>query len=110
MMTSRGVDFDAQVVDSNLLRIQNQIFKLLPMREEGKDWTKPLETLREEIAGMGKLFSDQKDFLTVLAKLEGLTPESNDDEEKPEEIEFPLYRRTIFECCSLIEKLKAKCQ
>ena len=100
MMTSRGVDFDAQIVESNLLRIQNQIFKLLPMREENKDWLKPLETLAIEVAGMGSLFSDQKEFLTLSSKLEGL---------RTVHTEFPLYRRTIFECCSLIEKVKKQC-
>jgi hypothetical protein len=32
---------------------------LLPMREEGSDWQKPLETLMEELKGMSKLLIGQ---------------------------------------------------
>lgn len=101
MMTLYGADFDAQIVESNLHRIGNQIFKLLPMREEGQNWLKPLETLAIELAGMSNLFPDQKDMFTLSCKLEGLRVTHTD---------FPLYRRTIFECCSLIDKLKKQCQ
>jgi len=31
----------------------------LPLREEGHDWQKPLETIMEELAGMDRLFLDQ---------------------------------------------------
>lgn len=101
MLTVYQQEVDAQIVKSNLYRIGNQIFKLLPLREEGQDWLKPLETLSIELAGMSSLFPDQKDLFTLSCKLEGL---------KTVHTEFPLYRRTIFECCSLIDKLKKQCQ
>lgn len=101
MLSIYGQSVDAQIVKSNLYRIGNQIFKLLPLREEGEDWLKPLETLAIELAGMSSLFPDQKDLFTLSCKLEGL---------RTVHTEFPLYRRTIFECCSLVDKLKKQCQ
>ncbi len=97
MITNYGVEFDNSIIDSNLRRIGGQIFKLLPFREEGKDWRKPLDTLIVELLGMASLFSDRRDLLTLVAKLEGLKESSPD---------FPLYRRTIFECCGLVNKLQ----
>ena len=101
MVTRYGANIDAQVVKSNLYRIRNQIFKLLPMREEEQNWLKPLETLSIELAGMSGLFPDQKDLFTLSCKLEGL---------RNTHTEFELYRRTIFECCSLVNKLENQCQ
>lgn len=97
MITDYGTEFSDEVVYGNLKRIGGQIFKLLPAREEGLDWQKPLETLTIELLGMTKLFSDRRDLLTLVAKLEGLREADPD---------FQLYRRTIFECCTLVNKLQ----
>lgn len=94
-----NIEIDDSVVTSNLNRICNQIYKLLPMREEGKNWIKPLETLIIEITGVNSLVSDQKDLFTLLCKLEGLYQQG-------ENIEFKLYRRSIFECCGLAEQVR----
>ena len=45
-----GVSISKSTIDNNLKRIINQVYKLLPLREEGKDWEKPLDTLIEELA------------------------------------------------------------
>ena len=37
-----------------LKKITNQIYKLLPLREEGGEWAKPLSMLIEELAGMSR--------------------------------------------------------
>jgi hypothetical protein len=74
----------------------------LPMREEEKEWRKPLETLTVELLGMSSLFSDQRDLLTCASKLEGLQVDTD--------IDFGLYRRTIFECCSLLDRIKNNVQ
>jgi len=42
-----GVSIDKESFSINIKRIINQLYKILPMREEGKDWQKPLETLIE---------------------------------------------------------------
>lgn len=97
MITSYGTEFSDEVVNGNLKRIGGQIFRLLPAREEGLDWQKPLETLLVELLGMANLFSDRRDMLTLVAKLEGVHDADTD---------FQLFRRTIFECCNLINRLQ----
>lgn len=95
-----GVDINNCSINNNLKRLTNQIYKLLPNREEGLDWVKPLETIIEEISGMSRLFFDQQEsYLKLLSKLEGLyTLEREED--------FALYRRIIFECLSIINELR----
>lgn len=83
----------------NLKRVTNQVYKLLPSREEGADWEKPLLTLIEELAGMERLFIGQYDILfSLLCKLEGLFILTKQED-------FFLFRRTIFECLGLINEL-----
>ena len=89
-------------IKTNLKRLTNQIYKLLPNWEEAIDWKKPLTTIIEEFAGMSSLFLDHHDILfTLLCKLEGLFTLGGDD--------FFLFRKTIFECLNLVNELKEKC-
>jgi hypothetical protein len=86
-------------VCSNLKKLMNLTYKLLPIREEGGDWEKPLKTIIEEFAGMSRLFFDQeKTFFALLCKLEGLFLLTKEND-------FLDFRRTIFECLNLIEGL-----
>lgn len=105
MIIKYNADIELDAVCANLKRLTNQIYKLLPNREENIDWQKPLETIVEEIAGMDRLLCDQHDTLfSLLCKLEGLF--CCDKEE-----DFQIFRRTIFECLSLMNSLKnALCQ
>lgn len=103
MITKYGSPLDGCAVKDNLMRIGNQIFKLLPLREEEKDWQKPLETLTLEVLGMSSLFSDQRDLVSLACKLEGILVVGSD-------MEFYAYRRAIFECCSIVDRLKGQCQ
>lgn len=92
--------FDKAAVQNRLNRICNNIYKLLPMREEEQNWVKPLETLIIEIAGYSDFISNfQESFLVLLAKMQGLI-------KLQDEIDFSLYRRTIFECCNLVNKIQ----
>ena len=60
------ISIDTQALIHNLRRITNQIYKLLPSREEGLDWQKPLETLIEELSGLDRLLLyDTPTFLTL---------------------------------------------
>ena len=98
-----GVIFDADAIKVNLHRLTNQIYKLLPSREEGADWQKPLEIIVEEFAGMHRLLIGQQATLfSLLCKLEGLFTLVEDED-------FQLYRRCIFECLSLVGELNTKC-
>lgn len=88
----------------NLKRLTNQVYKLLPLREESGDWARPLETIIEEIAGMSRLLVGQQVILfKLLSKLEGL-------QILQEPKDFMLYRSIIFECLSLLGELGKKCQ
>lgn len=99
MVLTSGISIDIQAIHFNLKRIINQVYKLLPMREQGKDWEKPLETLIEELSGMKRLIVGQDDlFFLILCKMEGLFILKYADDMK-------LYRRIIFECLSLLNNL-----
>lgn len=97
--------YDANIQDEaiikNIDRITNQIFKLLPNREEGGDWKTPLQNLIVEIAGMDELFLDHTDLFPLLCKLEALLTLTEEDD-------FLMFRKTIFECLGLMNGLK-KC-
>ena len=100
MILKYGAEIDKSAIDKNLNRITNQIYKLLPSREEKTDWQKPLTTIIEELAGMDRLLFDQHEVLfPLLCKLEGLFLLSEDKD-------FFLYRRTVFECLGLINNIK----
>lgn len=93
------LDCDKKTIADKLHRLINQVFRLLPAREEGEDWMKPLETIIVEITGLFNILDDTQTGLTVISKLEGLRLQGT-------EVEFTLYRRTIFECCTLLSNLE----
>lgn len=101
MIIKYEIDISNDVIRKDLDRITNQIFKLLPGREEGEDWETPLQNLIIEIGGMASLFFDQVDLLRLLCKMEGLKTLKDDSQ-------FFLFRTTIFECLSILTKVK-KC-
>ncbi len=99
--------YNIEIKNANIAdRIQNlinQIYKLLPNREQGIDWEKPLETILEQLVGMYRLMNNQYSeiFFPLLNKLEGLYSLTKEDD-------FLCYRRTIFECLGLMNELKEK--
>ena len=95
MIMKHGLDISKDAVEKNL----DQIFKLLPSREEGGDWETPLQNLIIELGGMASLLFDQVDLLRLLSKMEGLKTLTEEDQ-------FLVFRTTIFECLSLISKIK----
>jgi len=42
MVLNSGIEINIDAINFNFKRIINQVYKLLPMREEGRDWKKPL--------------------------------------------------------------------
>ena len=98
MISVYDIEVDNQALQKNLKRIQSQIFKLLPMAEEKQDYKKPLETITLELLGMQGLFSNLEYLIALICKLRGLM-------ELDLEKDFMLYRRTIFECCGLVDKV-----
>lgn len=100
IVTNANIRKDAII--ENLKKLINQIYKLLPNREENIDWETPLSTIIEELSGMDKLLLNFHDILfPLLCKLEGLY-------DLVEEEDFFLYRRTIFECLNLLSSLKER--
>lgn len=73
----------------------NQLWKLIPMREHEEDWQKQLDTVILELVGLNEIFIGPL-FLQMLSKLEGL---------RVSETNFELYRKTVFECISLLQEL-----
>lgn len=99
MILKYDIEIDDGAVEVNLNRLINQIYKLLPNREEGINWQKPLSTIIEEFSGMDRLLLNQHKILfSLLCKLEGLYTLTDEED-------FQLYRRTIFECLSLVGEL-----
>ena len=100
MLLANKVEIKNDAILFNLKRLTNQIYKLLPSREENTDWRTPLTTITEELAGMCRLLpSEQKNLFPLLCKLEGLYTLTDEED-------FFLYRRTIFECLNIIQSLK----
>ena len=73
--------------------LKNQIFKLLPMREKNEEWEKHLETLMLEMYGADLAFATIN-FYRVISKL-AILPF----------LEYKYFRKTVFECLSLIDVL-----
>lgn len=92
-------EIETSAIENNLKRLVNQIYKLLPCREEGGEWDRPLTTIMEEFAGMDRLFlGAHETFFALLSKLEGLFTLVKDGD-------FFVYRKTIFECIGLTNDL-----
>ena len=95
LLNKYGIDIPEKDVNKNVRRLTNQLWKLIPMREHEEDWQKQLDTVILEIAGLNEIFMGSA-FLQTLSKLEAL---------RIKETNFELYRKTIFECISLIQGL-----
>ena len=99
MVLKYNIDISEDAIKENLERITNQIFKLLPSREEGGDWQTPLKNLILEVGGMNRLLSDQTVLFSLLCKMESLLTLTEEDD-------FLDFRKIIFESLGLIKSLK----
>ena len=95
MITKYDSCFDEKVVQTDLRRLVNQIWKLLPMKEKEENWEKQLSSVLIELHGLQEMFDDQLKLLILLSKLEGLT--STED--------FMTYRLTVFGAISLLTEI-----
>ena len=82
--------------EKNISRLTNQLWKLIPMRENNEDWEKQLNTVILEIAGLNEIFIKCPQFLQLLSKLEGI---------KIINPNFNIYRKTVFESIGLLRGL-----
>ena len=79
----------------NIMRLTNQLWKLIPMKENSENWTKQLDTVIIEITGLNEIFVLTPQLTCLLSKLEGLRAEG---------IPFSLHRKTVFEAISLLQE------
>lgn len=96
LLDKYDVKFPEETISKNITRLTNQMWKLIPMRENEENWEKQLETVIVEIVGLNEIFIMCPTFLQLLSKLEGL---------RVKEMNFELYRKTVFECINLIQEL-----
>ena len=73
-MDKYNINFPMSTIDQDMKRLINQLWKLIPMRENGEDWETHLKTMLEEISGLVHIYKDKVEGLILLSKLEGLTP------------------------------------
>ena len=92
-----NIDFSKEEIKEEIIRLTNQLWKLIPMWENNEDWEKQLNTVIIDIAGKDEIFLHNSHFLQLLSKLEGIRVS--------EDIEFNIYRKTIFECINLINEV-----
>lgn len=79
----------------------NKVYKCLPMKEKGESTLQSYtESLIRELIGNKELICELKGnpiFLSLLGKLNYLTQNN---------VNIKIYKKEIFDCISLIEKLK----
>ena len=95
--TSYGFQIPVDTITSNVNRLTNQLWKLIPMRENKENWLGQLDTVIIELTGLNTIFIEQNNFIVLLSKLEGL---------KVVETEFDIYRKTVFEAISLLRGMR----
>lgn len=96
MKIEDNFEINNEAIHKTIKRLINQIYKLLPNREEDLDWQLPLSTIIEELKGASRIFiNNNEHLLSLICKLEGLYDLT--DEEN-----FFMYRRTIFECLNIL--------
>ena len=96
IVTNYGFSIPADTLSSDINRLTNQLWKLIPMRENEENWLGQLETVIIELSGLNIIFAKQNNFIVLLSKLEGL---------KIVETDFNTYRKTVFETISLLREM-----
>lgn len=85
--------------DYEIKRLINQVWKLIPMRENSEDWKQQIDTIFLEISGLQEGFKKYLSFLEILSKLEGLyIIETN----------FFKFRTEVFSIINLLEGAKSQ--
>lgn len=95
METKYGFDVPVEVLLADKKRLINQLWKILPMRENEENWKKQLQTVIDEIVGLNEVFSKELNFLILLCKLESLY----------EIKEFQDFRKIVFESINLLGEI-----
>ena len=91
--TIYNAEIDKDTLTDDLIRLTNQIWKLIPMRENNENWKNHLNGLINEISGLSVILD--LDEVILLSKLEGL---------KITELDFLTYRNIVFRCITLLNR------
>jgi hypothetical protein len=94
--TRYGFNFTDEAVSKDIHRLTNQIWKLIPMRENNENWGIQLEKVLVELVGLNSIFYYSDKYLELLSNLEGL---------KITELDFTEYRSKVFESISLLREI-----
>ena len=95
METKYGFDVPVEILLADKKRLINQLWKILPMRENEENWKKQLQTVIDEIVGLNEVFSKELNFLILLCKLESLYKIK----------EFQDFRKIVFESQALTKNV-----
>jgi hypothetical protein len=76
----------------------SKVYKILPLRDEGKDWTTYLMNLNCELVGASEIFLHCEHFLALINKLEGLHSVTKHEE----------FRSIIFDVIRMVKALPNK--
>ena len=95
LLTKYGIA-EVEGLQSNTMRLTNQLWKLIPMRENEEDWQGQLDGVILELTGFNEILIINATLLQLLSKLEGL---------RSTEVPFALYRKTVFESISLLQEV-----
>ena len=102
MTNKYNIKLSVDTIEQTFQRLTNQIYRLLPLREENKDWLSPLDSLIVELSGLCEICADQQVlFLEILSRLEGIKKQNDS---------YELFRRTIFKTISLLNKVQGQCR
>ena len=98
MKTKYNFEIESAAIVADINRLTNQLWKLIPMREHQENWLGQLNTVIIELTGLKEILSsNETKFIILLSKLEGL---------KLIEVEFEIYRKTVFESISLLREIQ----
>ena len=96
-MDKYNINFPLETREQDLKRLINQLWKLIPMRENNENWVEHLNTVLEEVSGLVEIYKTNPNGLILLSKLEGLTSKVCND--------FMIYRKTVFRCIDLLAQV-----
>ena len=63
LLTKYDFVFSNEDIDKNVKCLTNQLWKLIPMRENDEDWRKQLDTVTLEVVGLNEIFLSFPQFL-----------------------------------------------
>lgn len=94
-----NISFEEDKVISDIKRLINQVWKLIPMKENNEDWKKQINQVLIEIIGLQSLFENKIDLLIIISKLEGL---------KEYDLDFKDFRSLVFSVITLLSKINER--